>query len=60
MNELVVSALVAAAIIGAAWLGTFLRSVLPKHHLTDDTKDMVKVGIGFLAQSDQPRILKEL
>lgn len=49
MNELVVSALVAAAIIGAAWLGTFLRSVLPKHHLTDDTKDMVKVGIGFLA-----------
>ena len=49
MNELAVSALVAVAIVGAAWIGGYLRSVLPKHHLTDNTKDMVKVGIGFLA-----------
>ena len=49
MNELLVSTLVVAAILGAAWIGGSLRSVLPQDHLTDDTKDMVKIGIGFLA-----------
>ena len=49
MNELLVSTLVVAAILGAAWIGGSLRLVLPQHHLTEDTKDMVKVGIGFLA-----------
>ena len=49
MNELLVSSLIAVAILAAAWIGGSLRRVLPEHHLTDDTKDMVKVGIGFLA-----------
>jgi len=49
VNELVVSSFVVVAILAAAWLGASLRSVLPEHHLTEDTKDMVKVGIGFLA-----------
>ena len=49
MNELFVSTLVVVAILGAAWIGGSLRTRLPQHHLSDETKDMVKVGIGFLA-----------
>jgi hypothetical protein len=49
MSEFFVSALVVIAILGAAWIGGSVRAVLPQHHLSDDTKDMVKVGIGFLA-----------
>jgi hypothetical protein len=49
LSELIISGLVVAAILGAALIGGYLRSVLPQHHLSDDTKDMVKVGIGFLA-----------
>jgi hypothetical protein len=49
MSELTVSALVVFAILGAAWIGGTVRTKLPEHHLSDETKDMVKVGIGFLA-----------
>jgi hypothetical protein len=30
-------------------LGMFLRSVLPEHHLSDESKDAVKLGIGMIA-----------
>jgi hypothetical protein len=49
MSEILVSAVVVAAILGAAWIGGSVRSRVPQHHLSDETKDMVKVGIGFLA-----------
>ena len=49
MSEFSVSALVVIAILGAAWIGGTVRTKLPEHHLSDETKDMVKVGIGFLA-----------
>jgi hypothetical protein len=49
MSEFFVSALVVIAILGAAWIGGAVRTKLPEHHLSDETKDMVKVGIGFLA-----------
>ena len=41
MNELFVSALVVAAILGAAWIGGSVRSRLPQHHLSDETKVML-------------------
>jgi hypothetical protein len=34
---------------GSALLGMRLRTVLPAHHLDDETKDTVKVGIGLIA-----------
>src|ERR1700675_83416 len=34
--------------MGGAFLGTFMQTALPKHHLSDESKDMVKVGIGLL------------
>ena len=38
-----------AVVVGAAWLGAFFRGVLPKHHLSDESKDIVKIGIGLIA-----------
>jgi len=49
MNALTTAVVAFALVMGGALLGGFLRSVLPKHHLSEDSKDMVKVGIGFLA-----------
>jgi hypothetical protein len=30
-------------------IGMFLRVVLPEHHLSDESKDAVKLGIGMIA-----------
>ena len=49
MNALAFSIAAFAVVMGGAALGAYLRSVLPKHHLSEETKDIVKVGIGFLA-----------
>src|SRR5437867_11424988 len=35
--------------MGGAVLGALLRAVLPKHHVTDESKDVIKVGIGLIA-----------
>src|SRR5512135_936621 len=38
-----------ACIFAGALIGLFIRSVLPRHHLNDDSKDVVKLGIGLIA-----------
>ncbi len=35
--------------LAGAGLGSYARSRLPGHHLDSDTKDLVKVGVAFLA-----------
>ena len=30
-------------------IGMFIRSVLPEHHLSEESKDAVKLGIGMIA-----------
>jgi hypothetical protein len=35
--------------MGGMLLGMFLRNLLPKHHLTDDSKDVIMMGIGTVA-----------
>ena len=42
------SAIVFACILGGIVLGMFLRTRLPKHHLSGDTKDVVKLGTGLI------------
>ena len=37
-----------ACVFGGALLGMFLRGVLPEHHLSPDSKDVVKLGMGLL------------
>ena len=49
MNSIVVSLIVFAFVFGGALLGMFLRAVLPQSHLTDASKDVVKLGMGMVA-----------
>jgi len=36
-------------IFGGALLGLFLRTLLPEHHLRDDSRDALKLGAGLIA-----------
>ncbi len=36
-------------IFGGTLIGLALRKIIPKHHLTDDSKDAVKVGAGMIS-----------
>ena len=49
MNELAISFSAFACIFGGMLLGMFLRTVLPEHHLSDESKDAIKVGTGIMA-----------
>jgi hypothetical protein len=49
MNSTVIALLAFAAIFVAALLGMRLRAALPDHHLSAETKESVRVGIGLVA-----------
>jgi hypothetical protein len=36
-------------LLGGVFLGTVLRSKLPKHHLSEESQDVVRLGIGLVA-----------
>jgi len=48
MSSITISLIVFACIFGGALLGLLLRAVLPQHHLTSETKDIVKLGMGLV------------
>jgi hypothetical protein len=48
MNSTTVSLIVFACIFGGALLGIWLHAVLPQHHLSAETKDIVKLGMGLV------------
>src|ERR1700730_9534681 len=48
MNYIAIRLIVFACIFGSALLGMFLRAVLPEHHLSGDTKDTVRLGMGLI------------
>ncbi len=49
MHSLAVAAGVFACVFGGALVGLRLRRHLPDHHLKEDSKDIVKLGIGVIA-----------
>ena len=49
MNSTLIALLAFAAIFVASLLGMRLRAALPDHHLSADTKDSVRVGMGLVA-----------
>ncbi len=49
MNSFLAAAIVSACLFGAVLLGMGLRRLLPEHHLSDDTKDTVKLAMGLVA-----------
>src|SRR5262245_49195155 len=48
MNDNSIALLVLACIFGASLLGMLLRPALSQHHLSADTKDSVKLGMGLV------------
>ena len=42
------SVVVFACVLGGMFLGMFLRNRLPEHHLSGDTKDVVRLGTGLI------------
>lgn len=49
MNATVIAGLAFAGILGATFLGMRLRAALPDHHLSSETKDTVRLGMGLVA-----------
>jgi hypothetical protein len=49
MNSIVILFIAFAGVFGATLLGVFLRAVLPEQHLSADSKDTVRLGIGVIA-----------
>jgi hypothetical protein len=48
MSSLTISCIVFACIFGGALLGMILRSILPDQHLSAESKDLVKLGMGLI------------
>jgi hypothetical protein len=49
MSSSIIALISAACIFGGAMLGLWLRSRLPGHHLSTDSKDTIKLGAGMIA-----------
>jgi hypothetical protein len=43
------ASIVFVCVFGGALLGILLRAVMPEHHLSDDSKDVIKLGMGLIA-----------
>src|ERR1700723_1649637 len=48
MSPVTISGVTLAFVFGGALLGMSLRAILPENHLSHDSKDVVKVGIGLI------------
>jgi hypothetical protein len=49
MSSTSVSAIVFGCVFGTAMLGMYMPNVLPEHHLSDRSKDLVKLVMGLVA-----------
>jgi type II secretory pathway pseudopilin PulG len=49
MSAVVIAAVVFACVFGGALFGMFLGAVLPKHHLSSDARDVIKVAMAMIA-----------
>ena len=48
MNYIAIRLIVFACVFGGALFGMFLRGVLPERHLSADSKDTVRLGMGLI------------
>jgi len=48
MSELAISLIVFVVVVGAAVVGAFLNRVLPEHHLSKESKEIINLGIGVI------------
>ncbi len=49
MSSIAISSVVFAFVFGGALLGMFIRKLLPKNHLSDDSKSIVMISMGLVA-----------
>src|ERR1700751_4713224 len=49
MSALALSGIIFVLILGGVFLGTLLRRALPKHHLSEEAQDTVRLGVGLVA-----------
>jgi hypothetical protein len=49
MSPLALSGIIFVLVIGGILLGMLLRRILPRHHLTSDSQDVVRLGVGLIA-----------
>lgn len=49
MSTLAIPLVAFACIFGGTLLGMFVRTILPGHHMSDESKDAVKLGTGIIA-----------
>lgn len=49
MSTIVISSIVFAFVFGGALLGMFLSKVLPQNHLSDESKEIVRISMGLVA-----------
>src|SRR5436190_17800682 len=48
MSSMAISWIVFSCVLGGALLGMLLRAVLPAHHLSAESKDLVKLAMGLI------------
>ena len=49
MNALAIGGLVFALVFAGALLGMYLRAILPEHHLSEDSKDIIRISTAMIA-----------
>ena len=49
LSSIAIACIAFACVFGGALLGLFFSHILPEHHLSADTKDVVKLGIALIA-----------
>jgi hypothetical protein len=49
MSSIAISLITFAFVFGGAILGIAIRAVLPQNHLSDESRDVVKLGVGLIA-----------
>jgi hypothetical protein len=50
MSSITISLIMFACVFGGALFGILLHAVLPPHHLSADSKDIVKLGMGLVGR----------
>ena len=49
MKAFILAGIIFVLTLGGIWLGTLLRRSLPRHHLNEHAKDVVRLGVGLIA-----------
>jgi hypothetical protein len=49
VGALAIGGIVFVCVLGGAFFGMYLEGVLPKHHLSDKSKEVIRVAMGMLA-----------